>query len=472
MAPGCRIGMLMRNRTEYAEMMLATMKLGGAVVLLNLRNTAREIQHPITDSGVDMIVVDPEFLPLLEGLESYAPQTEIVTSEPFPGRRMIADLRGKAENAPQILISGEDIALICYTSGTTGLPKGAMLSHGAIYSAGAAISISTGHGRNDRMLLPMLLSYTGGAVFFLRDGVIAGASSYLLSRPTAANMLETIERERITCLQTVGVMFEMMMKHSNFADTDMSSLRRAVTGGSSISLNLLTTWQDRGIRLAQGYGQTESAGSHVAILNAEDAERKIGFAGRPMPNLDVRIVDEAGNDLPANMAGEIWVRGRAIMSGYLNRPEESAAALAGGWLHTGDVGILDEEGFLKIVDRTKDMLISGGLNVYPAEIEKALAGLPGLEEMCVIGVPDERWGEVPIIVTSNIEALDMDMLVEACLTQLSDYKRPRWVVGHPEPLPRTYSDKITKPELRRLYREVPGHAITIPWRKQAEQAPG
>ncbi len=470
--PGQRIGMLMRNRLEYAEAMLGAMKIGATVVLLNIRNTAHEMRHPVTDADLDLIIADSEFLPLLEGVGSYAPKARVVTSEPVEGYPLLADLRGVAAEAPTYLISGEDIALICYTSGTTGVPKGAMLSHGAIYSAGAAIAFSSGHGRHDRMLLPMLLSYTGGCVFFLRDGVVAGASTFLLSRPTAETMLATIEREKITCVQSVGVMFDMMMNHARFADTDMSHLRRAATGGSSISLHQLQTWQDRGIPLIQGYGQTESAGSHIALLNADEAVRKIGFAGRPMPNLEVRIVGEDGEDLAPNMAGEIWVRGAAIMSGYLNRPEESAAALEGGWLHTGDIGLLDEEGYLKIVDRTKDMLISGGLNVYPAEIEKALAGLPGLEEMCVIGVPDPRWGEVPMIISSTIEGLDLDRLARSCVELLADYKRPRWIVGHPEPLPRTYSDKITKPQLRKLYGEVPTAAIEIPFRKAMAQRAG
>lgn len=457
---GDAVGMLMHNRLEFAEAMYATMKVGAAVVLLNVRYTPAELRHPIVDSGLKAIIADVQLLSLLENLAEYAPDVRVVTADRVVGHDALDDLRSDAL-PPAVAVQGTDIALISYTSGTTGLPKGAMLSHAAIYAAGVARACIVGHTYRERMLLPMPMAYTAGAVFLMRDGVNAGCTTYFLTRPSGENMLNLIERERITTVQGVTVLFEAMMNSPRFAEADLSSLTHAQTGGAMVTMHLLETWLARGIALVQGYGQTESVGSHIAILPGEDATRKMGFCGRPMPNLELKIVDEAGETLPANMPGEIWIRGSSIMTGYLNRPEETARALAGGWLHTGDIGLLDDEGYLKIVDRAKDMLISGGLNVYPAEIEKVLGDLPGLEEFCIIGVPDDRWGEVPMIVTSTVDKIDIDALVSRCRDQLADFKRPRYVVGHPTPLPRTLSGKLIKPSLRAAYPVAPEGAMTL-----------
>ena len=458
---GDRVGILMRNRVEFAEAMYAIMKAGAAIVLLNIRYTPAEIRHPITDAGLTAILTESALLPLVADAPAYAPGLRLFSADPADGAAPLEELRRKGAARPDIDIDGADIALVSYTSGTTGVPKGAMLSHGAIYAAGAARACFVGHSFRERMLLPMPLAYTAGAVFFMRDGVNAGCTTWFLRQPTGEAMLGLIERERITSVQGVTVLFEAMLQSPRFASTDLSSLTHALTGGAMVTRHLLEAWQARGVQLVQGYGQTESAGSHIAILAGEDAKRKMGFCGRPMPNLDLRIVDGEGNALPPGTPGEIWVRGSSIMTGYLNRPEETAAALAGGWLHTGDIGLLDAEGYLKILDRTKDMLISGGLNVYPAEIEKVLGDVPGLEEFCIIGVPDPRWGEVPMIVASGSAPVDMDRLLLRCRQELADYKRPRYLVRHADPMPRTLSGKITKGVLRALYCEVPEDAVLL-----------
>lgn len=459
--PGNRVGMLMHNRVEFPIALLGTLKAGGSIVLLNVRYTPDEVRHPITDSSLSVIVADCELLHLLDGLGDYAPQVTVFTTRPSDGCPTFAELLSSDHTNPDIPVNGEDIAMVCYTSGTTGLPKGAAMSHQAIYAAGAAKTYVVRQWFEDRMLLPMPMAYTAGSVFFLRDGIQSGQTTYFLSKPTAESMLDMIERERITAIEGVAVLYEMMMAHPRFQTADLSSIKRAVTGGQFVSMELLRRWQERGVHLSQGYGQTESAGSYITILTADEALTRIGFAGRPMPNLDVKIVREDGSDAAAGEAGEIWVRGASIMTGYLNRPEETAAALAGGWLHTGDVGVMDEEGYLKIVDRTKDMLISGGLNVYPAEIEKVLGGLEGLEEIAVIGARDERWGEIPILVVPSATIIDLDALRQLCRDRLADFKRPKFLVDHREPLPRTFSGKITKQPLRKLYGEVPEGALKL-----------
>lgn len=459
--PGNRVGMLMHNRIEFPIALLGTLKAGGGIVLLNIRYTPDEIRHPISDSGLSVIVSDCELLPLLDNLGDYAPKVEVITTRPNEGYAAFKEILASDATTPEIAINGEDIAMVCYTSGTTGLPKGAAMSHQAIYAAGAAKTYVVRQSFEDRMLLPMPMAYTAGSVFFLRDGIQSGQTTYFLSKPTAETMLDMIERERITAVEGVAVLYEMMMAHPRFETADLSSIKRAVTGGQFVSMELLRRWQERGVHLSQGYGQTESAGSYITILTADEALTRIGSAGRAMPNLDVKVVREDGSDAPAGEAGEIWVRGASIMTGYLNRPEETAAALAGGWLHTGDVGVMDQDGYLKIVDRTKDMLISGGLNVYPAEIEKVLGGLGGLEEIAVIGVRDDRWGEIPILVVPSAESIDLDALRALCRERLADFKRPKFLVDHREPLPRTFSGKITKLPLRKLYGDVPEGAVKL-----------
>lgn len=459
--PGDRVGMLMHNQLAFPVAMLGTLRAGGAIVLLNVRYTPDEMHHPVTDSALSVVVADEVLLPLLAGIGDYAGRVEVVTTTPVTGYANFAEVLADDPADPGVAVSGEDIAMICYTSGTTGLPKGAAMSHQAIYAAGAAKTYVVRQSFDDRMLLPMPMAYTAGSVFFLRDGIQSGQTTYFLSKPTAETMLDMIERERITAIEGVAVLYEMMMSHPRFAEADLSSLRRAVTGGQFVSMELLRRWQERGVHLSQGYGQTESAGSYITILTTDEALSRIGSAGLPMPNLDVRVMREDGTEAQPGESGEIWVRGASIMTCYINRPDETAAALAGGWLHTGDIGVMDQDGYLKIVDRTKDMLISGGLNVYPAEIEKALGGFAGLEDIAVIGVKDARWGEVPILVTSNLAGVDLDALRALCRERLADYKRPRFLIAHPEPLPRTFSGKITKLALRQRYPEAPAGAIPL-----------
>jgi fatty-acyl-CoA synthase len=457
---GDSVGILMRNRLEFAEVLVAIFKVGASAVLLNVRYTPKEMLHPLRDARVLVVIADEGFLPALGQALTDIPRLRVFVTENGVGRETLDSLRAEGP-APSVELDGEDIALICYTSGTTGTPKGAMISHYAICSGAAARSMATGLTFNDRVLLPLPLAYTGGAVMLLRDGIVPGSSFYLTNDVSAENMLRLIETERITMMSSVTVLFEMMMNHPKFATTDVSSLRHATTGGAVVTLHLLRTWQDRGVALTQSYGLTESAGTFMTILFPDEAERKIGFAGRPLPQVQLKIVDSEGRTLPPHASGEILVRSPAVMSGYLNMPQQTAETLRDGWLHTGDIGFLDEEGYLRIVDRLKDMLISGGLNVYPAEVEKALASLPGLGEFTVIGVPDERWGEVPMLVAASLDAVDIRALRERCRSDLADYKRPKYAVSHGSDLPRTFSGKITKPLLRQMYEKVPEKAISL-----------
>lgn len=458
---GDSIGILMHNRLEFLEAMFGAFKAGAAVVLLNLRYTPTEMLHPIMDADVKLVFADAGLLPALTKARAERHDLHVYVADRTASENALDDLRVAGGKPPDIELSGSDRALICYTSGTTGTPKGAVFSHQSVVRGALARCLSAGMTYDDRVLLPMPLAYTGGCIVMLRDGIVPGATTFITSRSSADELLELIETKKITVTAGVAVLFEAMMNHPRFASTDLSSLRFANTGGSAVTLHLLRTWQARGVSLTQGYGQTETAGTFITILYPDEAERKIGFAGRALPHVQIRIVDAEGRQLPPNESGEILVRMPPMMDGYLNLPEQTAAAFEGGWLHTGDIGLLDEEGFLKILDRSKDMLISGGLNVYPAEIEKVIGDICGLEEFAVIGVPDDKWGETPMIIAPDADAVNFEVLRGRCLEELADYKRPRYLLGHGGPLPRTHSGKIQKAELRRAYPVAPSNAIDL-----------
>jgi fatty-acyl-CoA synthase len=219
-------------------------------------------------------------------------------------------------------------------------------------------------------------------------------------------------------------------------------------------------WQGKGVLLTQAYGLTETGG-HVALLFGEDAQGRLGGAGRKLPGVELAIADDDGRFLVAGEEGEILVRGPMIMTGYLNNPEETAKTMLGDWLRTGDIGVIDAAGFLMVTGRKKDMLRSGGLNVYPSELERVLAGICGIEEFAIIGVKDAKWGEVPMIVAHGAVAPDLDALRERCTRELAGYKRPRFLLDYGKPLPRTYSGKIQKQVLRDEFELAPAHATRL-----------
>lgn len=458
---GGAVGILMGNRAEFAEVMFGTFRAGAALVLLNVRYTAREMVHPVLDSGLRLIVTEEKFLPQLKEVRETVADLEVYVVDAPEGERHLKDLKSANVSPPDVAVSADDIALICYTSGTTGVPKGAILSHGNIFSAAAAKAFAMGQNFNDRALMPLPLAFTGGAVGLLRDGVIPGSTIYLIPASDPGAFLELIEREKITSVACVPVFYEQMLAHRNFGNTDFSSLRYVVAGGGVPSLHLLKSWQKRGVALVQGYGLTEAAGSYCTILFDEDAERKLGCAGRVLPNVDMKLLTEDGRTARTGEVGEILIRGPIVTRGYFNSPQLNAEAFIDGWLRTGDVGTFDDEGYLKIVDRSKDMLISGGLNVYPAELEKALAGINGLNEFAIIGLPDERWGEIPVLVSPDLGNIDLHAFRKKCEEEIADYKRPKYLIPHEGALPRTLSGKVQKAELRSQYRALPPGAIQL-----------
>ncbi len=456
---GDRIGILMHNRIEFIETMFGVMKAGAAVTLLNVRFTPREMVYPIVDAGINVVVTEKALVELLSEAEREVPRLKVYAADVVDGCGELDDLRISGAAAPDLQVGSDDVALVCYTSGTTGFPKGAMLTHGNIRESALASNIPSGMTFADRLLVSLPLAYTWASCQYLREAIVTGATATIIEpRTDVDHMIDMLVQEKVTAWSSVPVLFERIANSPRFGSVDFSNLKHAVTGGAS--LHLLRSWQRLGVPITQAYGLTETAG-HVTLLFADDAERKLGTTGRPVMNVDVQVADEQGNVVDVGRTGEIRVRGPTVMKGYLNKPEATATAMEGAWLRTGDMGCFDADGFLKVVDRSKDMLKSGGLNVYPAELERVLAGVPGLEEFAIIGVGDQRWGEVPMIVAHGSRPLDMGLLKECCLRELADYKRPKYIVEHGKPLPRTISGKILKRELRSAYPAAPGNATPL-----------
>jgi acyl-CoA synthetase (AMP-forming)/AMP-acid ligase II len=458
---GDRVGLLMHNRPELAHVILATLKLGAICVPLNIRLTGTELSPLVAGSGCAVVVTEEALEPAMEAAAS-AGHVDVISlgSRSLPGYEALLSSPGAS---PEVEIADDDPAFICYTSGTTGLQKGAVLTHRSVIAPGEAKVLAEGLTWRDRVLVAVPLVYTGAVIScFMQLTVYAGGTMVLERDFDPDRVLTLIERHRVSVMTTVPVVWERMARSAEFDSSDLSTLTSAAVGGAPVSLDLLERYRERGISLIQVYGMTEASGL-ISALRAEDAAAHLGSAGRAIMGTSVRIGDPDGGDVATGEVGEVLVRGAHVMAGYWDQPEATAATIRDGWLRSGDLGTIDDEGFLTIVDRTKDMLISGGINVYPAEIERALAGIPGIVDLAVIGIRDEQWGEVPLLLlhADGEPAPVLREIGAVAERDLAGFKRPRYAVISDGPLPRTFSGKIAKPELRRRYPVLPPEALPL-----------
>ncbi|WP_020171832.1 class I adenylate-forming enzyme family protein [Gordonia polyisoprenivorans] len=456
---GDRVGLLMLNRPELAHLILAVVKLGAIGVPLNFRLTGPELAPMITDSAPRVIIVEERFAGLLDVAADQA-DFEVFSVDGTSHRPY--DTLIDSGRAPIVDISPDDPAFICYTSGTTGVQKGALITHRSAMTPGISQTISFGFTSSDRVMCSAPLVFTGSLLsIFVQLVLVPGATMVLLREFDPEIALDTFEREQVTATTTVPVIWERMAALPDFGRRTLAEFTFAGTGGAPVSPDLLEFYREHGIPLIQVYGLTEVSGM-VSTLSYQDALTRPGFAGLALVGTEVRIGDP-GTTTPAGEVGEILVRGEHVMREYWAKPEATAATLTDGWLRTGDLGLQDEQGFLKIVDRSKDMLISGGINVYPAEIEKTLHAIDGLVDCAVIGVKDETWGEVPMVVfhSEREPAAVIADIAAVSEVNLAKFKRPKHAVALDEPLPRTFSGKLAKPTLRQRFPGVPASAVPI-----------
>ncbi len=444
---GDRVGYLGLNHPVLLETMFAAQALGAIFVPMNYRLTAQELTFIINDAGIHTLVVDDATRPALEPALDGLCCTQYFTSESVAdGWRHLPTERAAAEPlAAAVSVDIHDVAIIMYTSGTTGLPKGAMLTHGNILWNNINSMLAFGGSPDDVILTAAPLFHIGGLNVMTLGSFHVGSTVVLLRNFDAAQVLTDFERYKVTNMFGAPAMFLFMSQHPSFAQTDLSSIRVLLCGAAPVPESLIELYGARGIDFCQGYGLTETS-PFSAFLTPEWSTSKLGSAGQPPLYSETRIVDDNNQPLPAGGRGEICLRGPNIMKGYWNRPEATAEAIDGeGWFHSGDVGYFDDDGFLFICDRLKDMVISGGENVYPAEVESALYKHEAIAEVAVIGLPDEKWGEAvtAVVALHDGHQLTIEELRSFAETMLARYKLPlRLHVV--DALPRNPAGKVLK----------------------------
>lgn len=451
-ARGDRVAVLAHNGVEYFDIQFACARTGAICVLLNWRLTVSELEYIINDSTPNLLVHDIEFTTTAEALERHChiDMTLGIDRGAADCPYETALLEGRDRTAPREQLTHDDVVTIMYTSGTTGRPKGAMITHGMNFWNCVNLGIPAGIGLDTVHLNVLPLFHTGGLNCYSNPVLHAGGTVVLLKQFDPGETLRVLgdPAHGITHFFAVPAPYQFMMQHPEFAGTDLSRLRVAGVGGAPCALTIMEAWTARGVQLAQGYGMTETSPGAI-LLDPDDALRKIGSTGKALLHTEFRIVDDSGADCGPDEVGELWLAGPHITPGYWNKPDATAGSFDGRWLKTGDAARQDAEGFVYIVDRWKDMYISGGENVYPAEVENVIYQLPEIAEAAVIGVPDERWGEtgLAVIVLKDGHEIDRLAVVEHCLGRLAKFKVPNDIAIVDE-LPRNATGKVLKRELR------------------------
>ncbi|MGW3130716.1 acyl-CoA synthetase [Streptomyces sp. NPDC001076] len=444
---GDRIAYLGPNHPAYLETLFAAGTLGAVFVPLNTRLAGPEIAYQLGDSGAKALLYGPSHAGLVAGL----PGTTDVRTYVEVGPEYEELLAAAADDPIDEPVAPDDTCIIMYTSGTTGRPKGAMLTHANLTWNAFNVLVDTDLIADERALVSAPLFHTAGLNMLALPVLLKGGTCVLVESFDPAATLDLIEQHRITFMFGVPTMFDQVARHPRWPDADLSSLRILTCGGSPVPTPLIARYQERGLTFLQGYGMTE-ASPGTLFLDAEHATSKAGSAGVPHFFSDVRVVRPDLTPVDVGEAGEVMVRGPHVMPGYWGLPEETAASFADGWFRSGDAATVDEDGYVFIVDRLKDMIISGGENVYPAEIEDLLLTHPDIVECAVIGVPDDKWGEVPraVVVPREGAVLDPDEVLASLSGRLAKYKLPKSVVLADE-LPRTASGKLLKARVRKRY---------------------
>ncbi|MBW2305320.1 MAG: long-chain-fatty-acid--CoA ligase [Deltaproteobacteria bacterium] len=459
---GDRVGILLPNRPEIIEFQFAAAKCGIIRVPLNARLAPREWHFMIQDSGMSALILNHDFY---ERLTEYlprmsAPQHLVFVGEPPAGHPGYEEFISRAsETDPRVPVNEEDICAIGYTSGTTGMMKGVMWTYRSRVAANThAMAELIQPREGDAMLHVCPLTHASG--LYVMPHYIRGARNVILERFDVESFLETVEQERITATWVVPTILRRLVDDPGTSKYDLSSLHTVIFGGSPITVDtLLKAYRLLGPRLVQIYGLFE-ANTPVLVTRVESMvdenpspdNPRLLAAGRGIINVALRLVDENGHDVPLGQVGELVVRGPNVMTGYWNNPEETARVLRDGWLHTGDMAQEDEKGFFYLVERKKDMIISGGFNIYSREVEEALCSHPAVVESAVIGVPDPEWGESvkAFVVLKEGHRVTPDELISHCAGLVAGYKKPRSIEIVPE-LCRNPTGKLDKKRLREPY---------------------
>jgi len=456
-----RVAFLDKNTPEYFDIVFGAAKLNAVSVAVNWRLSATEAAYIVNDAGAHVFVVGQDMVGLLDQMESQLdPGVTVLVVGGHPRHEDFCAWRARQEvDDPGVMAEADDVAFQFYSSGTTGTPKGVMLTNDNCFSFLDTTRELLGITDQSVSLVCMPIFHVGGG-FWAMLGMCFGLTGVLAHEVIPAELIDLIERHRVTHTVFAPAIMQFMLALPEAQTADFSSLECIVYGASPISEDVLrASIRTFGCRFVQAYGLTETAGG-VVVLTDEDHDpdgpfaHRLRAAGKPTASAEMRLVDsDTLADVPVGSVGEVLIRSRQNMKGYWNRPEATARTLLpGGWLRTGDAGYLDEDGYLYIHDRVNDMIVSGGENIYPAEVENCLMGHPAVADVAVIGVPDDRWGETPkaLVVRSPGSTVEDVELLTFARDNLAHYKCPtsvEWV----DALPRNPSGKILKAELRAPY---------------------
>lgn len=449
--PGDRVGVLSPNAIEWPVSALAVIKAGAVLVPLNARLKPAEVRKVADDAGISLVLTGSALHPTAKTAAELGAAFGIVDFE------VVRSLRAGADDDFTIERDAAEPISVIFTSGSTGLSKGVILTTQTLLNIVLENTLTEdGFRPGNVALLVLPLAFTPGLVYGLLMTTVLGGTLIIEPDLNPSRAVTLIESQRVQALFGVPVIFESISRAAEFEQADLSSLQTAIVGGAAVPLDLLHRWADKGVMLRQIYGMTEAGGVATATLKSEALQHP-DSCGSGSIFTEVRVMNEDGILVGADEPGEIVVRGPLVTPGYWNDPVTTAAAIRDGWLHSGDLGRTDADGRITFVDRKKDLIISGGINISPVELEIVIGTLAGVAEVAVIAVADERWGETPaaiITLAADGPQIDESAVIGHCTEQLSDYKVPRYVVLQRHGLPRLPSGKLDKVSIRQEYRDI------------------
>ncbi|WP_423409459.1 long-chain-fatty-acid--CoA ligase [Heyndrickxia sp. MSNUG] len=455
---GEKVALMMKNSDKFVFAFFAAAKIGAVIVPVNFRLTSSEVHYILEQSETVLVICDEEFEDTITSAREGTCIVHVITTgtPTTVGHHSYEGVLAVSSENPPIEVNDHDDLEILYTSGTTGKPKGALFDHKRVFNVGLTMMISMGINQEERILHIAPLFHSAQLNLFLISGVVLGATHIIHRDFHPVKTLEAIQEHKITHFFGVPAMYNFMLQVPNAADYDLSSIKRCGYGAAPMAPELVRKSIEL-FRTDQFYnlcGLTE-AGPGGILLNPEGHKNHFGKGGKAAFLTEARVVNEEGKEIKPGAVGEFIIKGESIMKEYYKKPEETAKTIKEGWLYTGDLATIDEEGFITLVDRKKDMIISGGENVYSIEVEEVLYEHPGVLEAAIIGLPDEVWGEAvcAVIVPKQGAAVDEQELKSFCRQKLAGYKVPRRIFIE-EALPRNASGKILKYQLRYKLNEV------------------
>lgn len=443
---GDRLAALAENCLEYILLFSAAQKTGIILVPLNYRLSAGEIDYLIDHAAPRLVVGSEKYQSLLDATQAYGRVPAHWSMEEI---QALGEEEGEDPPFPAMAPDDDDPVFILYTSGTTGFPKGALYTHKMLFWNSVNTAMSLIVNTESRTVNVMPPFHTGGWNVLTTPFFHHGGYTCLMRKFEPEAVFQALQTEKVTIFMGVPTMLNMLANQPGFDAADFSSLYYIIVGGEPMPIPLIERWHAKGVFIRQGYGMTE-VGPNLTSLHQSDAVHKKGSIGRPNYYVDIRIVDESGRDQPPGQPGELLLRGPMVTPGYWQNPEATRTAIVNGWFHSGDMVIRDEGNYLYVVDRIKNMFISGGENVYPAEIERVLVQHPVVQEVCVTGIPDPKWGEVGrafVVLKPGALAAETDLL-EFCQGKLARFKIPKSVVFLPD-LPKNDTGKINRKALEK-----------------------